>query len=131
MINPSDFTILLVEDSMTIRYAYKNLLENHGFYVVEAEDGEGAWESVIEDEPDLVLLDLILPDISGLEVLERIRSFDNTKDLPVIILTNVKEIPDIQKAISLGANYYGYKGSSSPEKILKTIINILEKDSNS
>lgn len=127
MINPGDFTILLVEDSRTIRYAYKNILEKHGFFVAEAEDGESAWESVIEDEPDLVLLDLILPDISGLEVLERIRSFDSTKDLPVIILTNVKEIPDVQKAISLGANYYGYKGSSNPQKILATIHKILEK----
>lgn len=120
-------TILLVEDSPTIRLLYRKVLESDGFEVIEAEDGEAGWELAVNKEPDLILLDLILPDSNGLEVLERIRASEVTKHIPVIVLTTMKRIQDIQQAINLGANYYAYKGSDSPKKILSMIHKLLDK----
>jgi DNA-binding response OmpR family regulator len=129
MIITEEYTILLVEDSRTIRFAYFTILQNHGFKVLEAENGETAWTLALENKPDIILLDLILPDISGFDVLKRIRPNEVTKTIPVVVLTNLKEIEDIQKAINLGANYYGYKGADSPQKIISMIHTILEKRS--
>ena len=120
-------TLLLIEDSQTIRFLYRGILSNDGFNVIEAENGEKGFELALERKPDLILLDLILPDIHGLEVLKKIRSFEMTKDIPVLVMTNLKEIEDVQKAINLGANYYGYKGSDSPHKILLMVKKLLEK----
>ncbi|MBN2031602.1 response regulator [bacterium] len=120
-------TILLIEDSPTIRLLYRKVLETDGFDVIEAEDGESGWEMAVSGEPDLILLDLILPDSNGLEVLERIRASEVTKNIPVIVLTTMKRIQDIQQAINLGANYYAYKGSDSPKKILSMIHKLLGK----
>ncbi len=127
MIIPQEYTILLVEDSKTIRLAYRVILQNHGFNIIEAEDGQTAWKEAFEKKPDLILLDLILPDVSGFDVLKKIRATEQTKDIPVVVLTNLKEIGDVQKAINLGANFYGYKGDASPQKILSMIDKILEK----
>ena len=129
MIITEEYTILLVEDSKTIRFAYYTILQNHGFNVIEAENGETAWTFAVEKKPDIILLDLILPDISGFDVLKRIRANETTKNIPVVVLSNLKEIADIQKAINLGANYYGYKGADSPQKIIAMIHTILEKRS--
>jgi two-component system alkaline phosphatase synthesis response regulator PhoP len=120
-------TILLVEDSQTIRFMYRGILSNYGFNVIEAENGEKGFELALERKPDLILLDLILPDIHGLDVLKKIRSYEMTKNIPVLVITNLKEIEDVQKAINLGANYYGYKGSDSPHKILFMVKKLLEK----
>lgn len=122
-----EYTILLVEDSQTIRFMYRGILTNNGFIVLEAETGQQGLDLTIEKNPDLILLDLILPDIHGLDVLKKIRSYEKTKDIPVLVITNLKEIEDVQKAINLGANYYGYKGSDSPHKILFMIKKLLEK----
>ena len=127
MIISEKHTILLVEDSPTIRLLYRKVLESDGFEVMEAEDGESGWEIAVNREPDLILLDLILPDSNGLEVLERIRASETTKNIPVIVLTTMKRIQDVQRAINLGANYYAYKGSDSPKKILSMIHKLLEK----
>ena len=78
MIISEKHTILLVEDSPTIRLLYRKVLESDGFEVIEAEDGESGWEIAVNREPDLILLDLILPDSNGLEVLERIRASETT-----------------------------------------------------
>ena len=127
MIIPEKLTVLLVEDSPTIRLLYRKVLESDGFEVIEAEDGETGWEMAMNKKPNLILLDLILPDANGLEVLERVRASDVTKNIPVIVLTTLKRIQDIQQAINLGANYYAYKGSDSPKKILTMIHKLLEK----
>ncbi len=127
MIIPEIQTILLVEDSPTIRLLYRKVLESDGFEVIEAEDGETGWEMAVNNKPNLILLDLILPDENGLEVLEQVRASEVTKNIPVIVLTSMKRIQDIQQAINLGANYYAYKGSDSPKKILTMIHKLLEK----
>jgi two-component system response regulator len=113
--------ILLVEDNMsdaelTIRALKKNNLANH---LVHLEDGQEALDYIfaegnyanrnIENTPKLILLDLKMPKINGIQVLQKIKSDDRTKKIPVIVLTSSKEDPDIEKCYLLGANSYVVK----------------------
>jgi len=118
MLNDTSKAILLVEDNpddvaLTLRAFKKNNIMNK---VVIAKDGTEALDYLfctgeyadrdIEDTPQIILLDLKLPKVSGLEVLKKIRDDDRTKLLPVIILTSSKEQQDLLDGYSLGANSY-------------------------
>ncbi len=113
--------ILLVEDSasdaeMTIAALKENNLANK---LIHLRDGAAALDFIfaegeysdrnIEDQPRVILLDLKMPKVSGIEVLEAIRSDERTKTIPVVILTSSKEDPDIKKCYALGANSYVVK----------------------
>jgi DNA-binding response OmpR family regulator len=127
MENDQKFVILLVEDSATIRLFYKKVLESAGYQVIEAETGEQGWTAAQKHIPHLICLDMILPDIHGLDVLKKIRGEASTKAIPVLVLTTLKDFADVQKAINLGANYYSIKGSDSPEKLLGMIDKLLKR----
>ena len=121
-------TILIVEDESVFRLIYRGVLEKEGYQVLEAENGLTAWDLVKKKKPDLVLLDLILPELSGYEVLKKIRTNEETKEIPVIIFSVLGAGEDIQKALDLGANYYRVKGSNSPSEILNYINKLLDKN---
>lgn len=110
--------ILLVEDSindaeLTIRALRKNNVATH---IVHLKDGAAALDFLfgrgkykgrnINNKPKVILLDLKMPKVSGLEVLEKITSNELTKKIPVVVLTSSKEHPDVEKAYLLGANSY-------------------------
>jgi DNA-binding response OmpR family regulator len=118
-------TILLVEDSPTFRKTYKNILEGSGFKVLESEDGEKAWALVQSQKPSLVLLDLLLPKMSGLEVLKNIRATEASREIPVIIFSLLGEKVDIQKGLDAGANDYTVKGFYSPREVVRKIEAVL------
>ncbi|MFY9224884.1 MAG: response regulator [Blastocatellia bacterium] len=114
----NDVEILLVEDNpqdleLTIRALRKANLANH---IQVARDGEEAIEFIfcegpysnrkIEDKPKVILLDLKLPKIDGLEVLERIKNDKRTKDIPVVVLTSSREQKDVVESYQLGVNSY-------------------------
>jgi two-component system, response regulator len=114
----NDVEILLVEDNpqdleLTVRALRKANLANH---IQVARDGEEALEFIfcegpysnrkIEDKPKVILLDLKLPKVDGLEVLERIKSDDRTKDIPVVVLTSSREQKDVIESYQLGVNSY-------------------------
>jgi DNA-binding response OmpR family regulator len=109
-----------------MRRFYKKVFEDEGFKVKEAENGHDGWTLAYETMPDLIVLDLLLPDYHGLDILKKIRADDFTQDIPVIVLTTLKEINDIQKAINMGANYYSVKGTDSPDKLLNMIYKLLK-----
>ena len=119
--------VLIIEDSITVRHLYKLTFEKEGFEVLEAANGREGWILAYQKMPDIIVLDMILPDLHGLEVLKKIRSNSTTKNIPVLALTSLKEIQDIQKAINLGANYYSVKGSDSPQKIVEMIYKLLKR----
>lgn len=110
--------ILIVEDSMddanlTIRSLKKNNVANNMFHVKDGAEAldflfaKGAYaERTTAAMPKLILLDLKMPKVNGLEVLEKIKSDNNTKSIPVVILTSSQEDPDIKKCYELGANSY-------------------------
>jgi DNA-binding response OmpR family regulator len=118
-------TILLVEDSAPFRRTFKGVIQEAGFDVIEAEDGEvGLWLSHTA-KPSLVVLDLLLPVKSGYDVLREIRTTPATRDLPVIILSLLGEEVDIQKGLDLGANDYMVKGFHSAREVVRKIKSVL------
>lgn len=119
--------ILLVEDSPTIRTFYKNIFIKAGFEVIEAGNGREAFAAISKRIPDIIVLDLVLPDYHGLEILKKIRAHSLLKKIPVLVLTSLKDMKDVQKAITMGANYYSVKGSDPPEKLLGMIYKLLKK----
>jgi two-component system, chemotaxis family, chemotaxis protein CheY len=109
--------ILVVDDSIFIRMRLKGFLEEHQFDVVEAEDGEVAIEKFASEKPDLTLLDIGLPKMDGIEVLESIRKQD--PDAIVIILSGVAKEETLSKAMLLGAKEYLIKPFDEDKMIEK------------
>ena len=119
-------TILLVEDQIGFRQIYQDVLESFGYTVLTAEDGEVGWAMMREQKPDLVLLDLGLPKITGLEILEMARADEKTRTLPIMIFSVMGEQKEVDKAMKLGANDYILKGFTSNREIVEKIKKFLE-----
>ena len=120
-------TILIIEDEPVFRLIYRGVLKNAGYTVLEAPDGAAGLDMARTQKPDLVLLDLILPKMSGHEVLRSMRSEPSTKNIPVIIFSVMGQEKDIEKTMALGANGHRLKGMESPAKILNLINEMLKK----
>ena len=98
--------ILLVEDDLALSGVYKSRLEMEGFEVRDVNNGENALVAVLEFKPDLVLLDAMMPKISGFDVLDILRNNEETKDVRVIMLTALSQPKDKERAEMLGVNDY-------------------------
>ena len=122
-------TILIMEDQRGFRRIYRDVLEQDGYDVLEADNGEDGWETILSKNPDLILLDLGLPILDGFQVLEKIRRSEQTKNIPVIIFSVLGEPRDVKKALDMGANDYTVKGFYTPRQVLSKIKNLL-KDTN-
>ncbi len=116
--------ILLVEDSRTLRLSNERALLNAGYEVICAEDGESALRCAKEQMPDLILLDLLLPRVSGLEVLTRLKHARGTCKIPVIALSGLSE-RNRQKLIEAGAEDYLEKSAILTEKGANRLPQIL------
>ena len=114
-------TVLFIEDEPTLQKALGDLLESEGFKVISAMDGAKGVELAKEKGADLILLDLVLPKKHGLEVLQELKEGENTKDIPVIVLTNVEELEDIDKAIKLGARTYLVKTDFTLKEVFEKV----------
>lgn len=117
--------ILVVEDEAVLQQSLSEFLSGEGFEVILASDGEEAIETTKKKRPDLVLLDIILPKKDGYEVLAELKSDEKTKNIPVVLLTNLESAEDIQKAIDKGATTYLVKSSYKLEDISKKLKEIL------
>ncbi|MBI2643908.1 MAG: response regulator [Candidatus Wildermuthbacteria bacterium] len=114
-------TILFVEDESALQKTFEDTLKEQGYSVIHALDGETGLRLAKEKNPDLVLLDLILPKMSGFEVLEELKQDKATKHIPVIILTNLEDMQNVQKAVDLGATTYLLKSSYRLEEIVSKV----------
>ena len=113
--------ILVIEDDKFLRdLLYKKLAEEN-FSVATALDGEEGLKKIQEENPNLVLLDLILPGINGFEVLKKAKENPATKDIPVIVLSNLGQKEDVERAMKLGAQDYLIKAHFTLEEILEKI----------
>lgn len=119
--------ILLVEDDSFMIDIYTTKLKEAGFKVIVAKDGREAILKVSEEKPDLLLLDIVLPHLTGFEFLEKLRSLENLKDLPVIILSNLGQKKEIKKGLKLGAVKYLIKAHYTPSQVVEEIKKTLEK----
>ncbi|MDO8424319.1 MAG: response regulator [bacterium] len=119
-------TILFVEDESALQKTVGEVLSQEGYRVIAALDGEIGLRLAKEKKPDLVLLDLIMPKLNGFEVLKRLKEDAVTKGIPVIVLTNLEGIADIDKAIELGATTYLVKTQYSLEEVVEKIKKVID-----
>jgi len=119
--------ILFIEDEFTLQKSMGEFLEKAGFKIIQALDGEIGLNLAEKEKPDLILLDLILHKISGFEVLKRLKENKETKDIPVIILTNLEESTDVGKSLELGATTYLVKSDQSLDDVLERIKETLRE----
>lgn len=110
--------VLLVEDNDFIRNMYQLKLAKADLTVIEAIDGRMALQRITEQKPDLVLLDLMMPNVGGLEVLKDLKKQGMLPELPVIVLTNVMDPQTIDEAKKLGAKDYIVKTDLTPSQVI-------------
>jgi len=109
--------ILLVEDDPAVAGMYKLKLEMEGYRVTIAGDGEEGLRIALELRPQLIFLDVRLPRLDGMSVLEAMRGDDRTRHIPVLILSNYGEPPLIEKGLRLGAREYLLKSETTPSGV--------------
>ena len=118
-INPSEYKILIVDDVMSNVLLLKVLLTNEKFAIATASNGRQALEQVEKENPDLVLLDVMMPDMSGFEVAQHLKSNPNTADIPIIFLTALNSTADIVKGFQVGANDFISQPFNKEELIIR------------
>jgi DNA-binding response OmpR family regulator len=119
-------TILIIEDDKFLRELMAQKLVKEGYEVSEAVDGEEGIKKVKEENPALVLLDLILPGIDGFEVLTTMKDDPVLSQIPVIILSNLGQRDDVEKGLKLGAVDYLIKAHFTPGEIVEKIKGALK-----
>lgn len=119
------YKILVVDDEEHIRKILKFKLEKHGYFVITAENGEVALQVVRRENPDLIILDLMMPKMDGFEVCRRIRRNFQTAQIPIIMLTAKSDMVDKIKGLAGGANDYLVKPYSNEELLLR-VKNVLD-----
>lgn len=117
--------VLLVDDEQETRSVFESAIRSGGFDVVSVSNGKDALESVKNQEFDLVILDQMMPDMSGNETLKAIKQDPKTKDLRIIILTNFAHDGLVQEALSAGASEYILKYQVSAEDLLQKVKQVL------
>ena len=120
--------ILVVDDDESLSAVITTALEKEGFTTLSSKTGRDAINKAKSDLPDLVLLDQVLPDISGNEVLKELKFDDHTKNIPVIMITNFSQEEFVNQAINEGAIDYIFKYKVEVQDIVNKIKNALKKD---
>lgn len=119
--------ILFIEDEEALQKSLSKMLELEGFEVYGAYDGQTGLEIAQKEKPDIILLDLILPKIDGFEILKRLKTNPETKDIAVIILTNLEQVQNVEKLIEYGPINYLVKANYTLEEITQKIKEALNK----
>jgi CheY-like chemotaxis protein len=118
--------ILLVEDDRFLRRACEISLRQRGFSVTTAADGEEALRKVRAEPPDLILLDLLMPKMTGTEVLKALRAEEATREIRVLILSNSSREQDVEEIKTLGVSGYFVKADLSLQELGDTVTRLLE-----
>lgn len=118
--------ILIVEDDLFLAEIYQKKFEMEGFKVSMANNGEKAVTDIKKKIPDLVLLDILLPKLDGFSVLEAVKADDTTKDIPVILLTNLGQQDDVQRGLEKGAVDYLIKTHFKPSEVVDKVRKVLK-----
>ena len=113
--------ILIIEDESTLNKSVVDFLSAENFQVLSALDGEAGLEMAKKEIPDLILLDIILPEKDGYEVLDELKKDEKTKNIPVILLTNLESQEDIVRAFEKGATTYLVKSDYKLQDVAKKI----------
>ena len=117
--------VLLVEDEQMIVDMYKLRLEEEGFEVFNTDKGSAALEYVEKEKPAIILLDVILPEVDGFSILQTLKENTKTKDIPVLMLTNLGQESDQQKGDDLGAAGYFVKANHTPVEVIQKVKELI------
>jgi response regulator RpfG family c-di-GMP phosphodiesterase len=98
-----------------------------GFEVLEAENVRQGWDIIYTQKPDVIVLDMMMPEIPGIELLKRIRSVELSKNIPVLVLSSIKDPEKIREIVAEGADHFSLKGMDSPELIKETVYKLMKK----
>lgn len=117
--------VLIVEDDRDLNNAYSIILKNEGYEVAEAFDGKQALEKVKDFKPDLILLDLLMPIMGGLEFLQRYDEMKLPSKAKILIFTNMENSPEVNEAYKLGAHRCIIKSWTAPHNLARVINDTL------
>lgn len=122
--------ILVVEDDTFLRQLIAAKMETDGFDIFVAVDAEAAFKYLEESRPEIILLDLMLPGLDGFQILEQIKKDPKNKDIPVVILSNLSQKEDVDRAMLLGAKDFWVKAYLTLDDIVEKIETIIGKQDN-
>ena len=117
--------ILIIEDDPLMTRLYQKVFKFEGYDVEVASNGKRGLEKVESFKPSLILLDIMMPEMNGLEVLAKLKASDETKKIPVVVLTNLAGTQDAETALAKGAVKYIIKSEHEPKEVIKMIKGIL------
>jgi DNA-binding response OmpR family regulator len=120
--------ILIIEDEQYLADMYKLKFEHEGYRVTVAMDGEEGIAQAVSEQPDLILLDLVMPKLDGLQVLAELRKHELTRRLKIYILSNLSQNNEVQKAIEQGADGFLVKANVTPRQLAEYVKNIFSND---
>lgn len=124
---PDKKTILLVEDDAFVSDIYQTKLGQEGFQVIMAENGAEALKKLEKNIPNLILLDIIMPYMDGMELLGKLKEKREWREIPVILLTNLSDKEKVEEALKMGANDYLIKSHFTPSEVVGK-VNVLLKE---
>ncbi len=119
--------IIIIEDEIALQKSLSEFLSLEGFEVISALDGEVGFQLIQKNLPDLILLDIILPKKDGYEVIDEIKNDPKTKNIPIILLTNLSGDENVEKAFSKGITTYLVKSDQKLEDVLEKINELLDR----
>lgn len=122
---PAKPKILIIEDDSFLTQMYSSKLELEGYEVISALDGSKGLKMALTNQPDLIILDLKLPEIDGFEILKKIKKDPLTKNIPVLVLTNLSQKRDVNRCLDLGADDYLIKAHFVPSEVIEHVKKIL------
>jgi len=117
--------VLVVDDSITTRTLEKNILETVGFEVFVAVNGLEAWNQLAELHPDVIISDVEMPHMTGLELARRVKSDPRTQDIPLILLTSLNKPEQREAGLNAGADAYLVKSRFDQNELLATIQSVI------
>lgn len=124
-------SILLVDDDMTLREMYAERLKAEGFQVMAAKDGEEALQMATENHPNIILLDIMMPKINGLDVLKKLKEQEGTKNIPVIVLTALIQDRERMESVTRGADDYIVKSETMPGQVIAKVHALIDRPTTS
>lgn len=118
--------VLLVEDDPFLIDIYSTKLKEVGFSVVVAKDGSECFIKIDEEEPDLILLDIVLPSIDGWQILRKLKNDGKIDELKIVILSNLGQKEEVEKGLGLGAIKYLIKAHYTPSEVVREVEKTLK-----
>ncbi|MFI5270821.1 MAG: PleD family two-component system response regulator [Candidatus Saccharimonadales bacterium] len=119
--------VLLIEDDPMIYRLYQKLFTLEGFEIEIAENGNVGLKKLSEVKPDILLMDIMMPEMNGLEMLSKLKGDPETRDIPVVVLTNIADMNVTQMALQKGAVLCIIKSQTEPEEVINSVKAVLSR----